>query len=188
MTAIARPGLVLPSIFTATAVTPLKEIMDEVRAATDLPDILDVTLFTGFAYGDVPEIGATVIAIVDGDEALAIRTAERLCARLVAAREVLYRAAPLYDPHSALDKTDELLADDCRPVVLSEHADRGNVSTHLLKALLARDVGRVVVPYLHDPIAAKAARSAGLGGQLKTTLGGKSSEMAGAALLFSNGI
>ncbi|MBT5193950.1 MAG: M81 family metallopeptidase [Rhodospirillaceae bacterium] len=183
--ALARPGLVLPSIFTATAVSPLKEIMDDVRAAADQPGILDVTLFTGFAYADVPEIGATVVAIADGDEALAIRTAERLSSRLVEAREELYQAAPLYEPYAALDKAAELLTDGCRPVVLLEHADRGNDSTHLLEAMLARDVGRVAIPYLHDPIAAKAADSAGLGAQLMTTLGGKSSEMAGPPLLFS---
>ena len=183
--AMARPGLVLPSIFTATEVSPLKEIMADVRAAVSEPGILDVTLFTGFAYADVPEIGATVLAVADGDEALAIRTAERICARLVDPREELYGAAPIYDPGEALEKTAQLLDQGTRPVVLLEHADRGNDSTHLLHALLARDVGRVAVPYLHDPIAAKAAASAGLGAQLMTTLGGKSSEMAGAPVLFS---
>ena len=173
--AMARPGLVLPSIFTATEISPLREIMTDVRAATAEPGILDVTLFTGFAYADVPEIGATVLATADGDEALAIRTAERLSARLVEAREALYGAAPIYDPMAALEKTAQLLARGSRPVVLLEHADRGNDSTHLLHAMLANDVGRTAVPYLHDPIAAKAAASAG----------GKSSEMAGAPVLFS---
>lgn len=183
--AMARPGLVLPSIFTATEISPLREIMTDVRAATAEPGILDVTLFTGFAYADVPEIGATVLATADGDEALAIRTAERLSARLVEAREALYGAAPIYDPMAALEKTAQLLARGSRPVVLLEHADRGNDSTHLLHAMLANDVGRTAVPYLHDPIAAKAAASAGLGAQLMTTVGGKSSEMAGAPVLFS---
>ncbi|MDP7546309.1 MAG: M81 family metallopeptidase, partial [Alphaproteobacteria bacterium] len=62
---MARPGLVLPSIFTATDVSPLREIMAEVHAAAEQPGILDVTLFTGFAYADVPEIGATVLAVAD---------------------------------------------------------------------------------------------------------------------------
>ncbi len=185
VTAIARPGLVLPSIFTATAVSPLKEIMDDVHAATDEPGILDVTLFTGFAYGDVPEIGATVLAVADGDEALAIRTAERICARLVAEREQLYRAQPIYDPTEALALAADHLSAGRRPVVLLEHADRGNDSTHLLQAMLASDGARIAVPYLHDPIAAKAAASSGLGAQLMTTLGGKSSEMAGLPVLFS---
>ena len=183
--ALARPGLVLPSIFTATAQSPLREIMDEVHAAATLPGLLDVTLFTGFAYADVPEIGATVLAVADGDEALAIRTAERLCARLVDAREALYGAAPLYEPDAALAQAATLVAAGIRPVVLLEHADRGNDSTHLLQAMLNHDAGRTAVPYLHDPIAAKAAASAGLGAQLMTTLGGKSSEMAGPPVLFT---
>jgi microcystin degradation protein MlrC len=183
--ALARPGLVLPSIFTATDVSPLREIMLEVDAAAKQPGILDVTLFTGFAYADVPEIGATVLAVADGDEGLAIRTAERLSARLLEAREAMYNAAPLYDPHDALDKATALLAEGIRPVVLLEHADRGNDSTHLLQALLERGVGRAAVPYLHDPIAAQAAASAGVGSQLMAALGGKSSELAGGPVLFT---
>ena len=185
VTAVARPGLVLPSIFTATDVSPLREIMAEVREAAKQPGILDVTLFMGFAYADVPEIGATVLAIADGDEALAIRTAERISARLVEEREALYNAAPLFDPDTALDKAAELLAQGVRPIVLLEHADRGNDSTHLLQTMLDRGVPRTAVPYLHDPIAAMAAGSSGLGGQLMTTLGGKSSEMAGFPVLFT---
>ena len=183
--AMARPGLVLPSIFTATEISPLHDIMAEMRSEAAQPGILDITLFTGFAYADVPEIGATVLAIADGDEALAIRTAERLSARLAEAREELYHAAPLYEPHAALDKAAALLAEGVRPVVLLEHADRGNDSTHLLEAMLARRVGRTAVPYLHDPIAAQAAASAGVGGQLMLTLGGKSSELAGLPLLYT---
>ena len=183
--AMARPGLVLPSIFTATEVSPLREIMAEVRAAGDQPGILDVTLFTGFAYADVEDIGATVLAVAEGDEALAIRTAERLSARLAEAREALYGAAPLYAPDDALVKAEALIAAGVRPVVLLEHADRCNDSTHLLEAMLARGVGRTAIPYLHDPIAAKAAASAGVGSQLMTTLGGKSSELAGPPILFT---
>jgi len=183
--AMARPGLVLPSIFTATDVSPLREIMAEMRTAAEQPGILDVTLFTGFAYADVPEIGATVLAVADGNEALAIRTAERLSARLTEAREVLYNAAPLYDPDEALDKAAALLAEGVRPIILLEHADRCNDSTHLLEAMLERGVGRTAVPYLHDPIAALAAASAGVGSHLMTALGGKSSELAGAPLLFT---
>jgi microcystin degradation protein MlrC len=183
--AVARPGLVLPSIFTATDVSPLREIMAEVHAAAELPGVLDVTLFTGFAYADVPEIGATVLAVTDGDEALAIRTVERLSARLAEAREALYSAAPLYDPEAALDKAAEMLAKGIRPIVLLEHADRCNDSTHLLEAMLARGVGRAAVPYMHDPIVAKAAAAAGVGSQLMTALGGKSSELAGMPILFT---
>ncbi len=187
VTAMARPGLVLPSIFTATEVAPLSDIMAEMRAEAEQPGILDITIFTGFAYADVPAIGATVVAIADGDEALAIRTAERLSARLAEAREALYHTAPLYDPEAALDKAAELLAQGIRPVVLLEHADRGNDSTHLLEAMLARgaNLGRTAVPYLHDPIGATAAASSGVGSQLMLTLGGKSSELAGLPLLYT---
>jgi len=78
-----------------------------------------------------------------------------------------------------------LIADGVRPIVLLEHADRGNDTAHLLQAMLKRGVGRAVVPYLHDPIVAKAAASAGVGNQLIMALGGNSSELAGMPILFT---
>ena len=54
MLGFAKADLVLPSIFTATALSPLKEIMAAARALErDNPAIHDITVFTGFAYADV---------------------------------------------------------------------------------------------------------------------------------------
>ncbi|MDP6343205.1 MAG: MlrC C-terminal domain-containing protein, partial [Alphaproteobacteria bacterium] len=91
----------------------------------------------------------------------------------------------LFTAKSALDRAAALVGDNRRPVVILEHADRANDSTHVLHEALASGIGRIAVPYLCDPIAAKAAASAGVGNQLMTTLGGKSSELAGGPVLVS---
>ena len=42
------------------------------------PGVLDITVFCGFAYADVPDCGMSVAVVTEGDLALAQRTADRL--------------------------------------------------------------------------------------------------------------
>ena len=84
--AFAKPGVMLPSIFTATALRPLADIK---RQAADWQareeGLLDVSVFCGFAYADTPDTGMSVIAVADGDEDLARRAAADLTCRSNAA-------------------------------------------------------------------------------------------------------
>lgn len=53
--AFAKPGVMVPSIFSTTGLSPLKEIVDaSVAMAEREPGCLDVSVFTDFSYADVP--------------------------------------------------------------------------------------------------------------------------------------
>jgi len=184
--AIAKPGVVLPSIFTATALPPLRTIVDQAKALpVDNDGLLDVSVFCGFAYADVPQIGFSVVAIADGDPGLARRSAEQLALRIVEQQETLLHRELVFDPAAALARARELAQSGLRPVVLLEHADRCNDSTYLLRELL-RDTGlRAAVPYLWDPRAAEAASAAGVGSRVEIDVGGHSSPRAGGPVQLS---
>jgi microcystin degradation protein MlrC len=186
--AVRKPGLALPSVFTATAQQPLAAIMAAAREAEARPGILDISVFTGFAYADVSCIGASVVVVADGDELGAARTANDLSNRMRAAREELYRPQSLTGVNSAIETATSLVAQGRRPVVILEHADRGNDSTYVLQQLLRKRTPRVIVPYVTDPIAAIAASNAGVGGQLMTALGGRSSDFAGEPALVGGSV
>src|SRR5690606_7015403 len=66
-----------------------------------------------------------------------------------------------------------------RPVVLLEHADRMNDSTHLLRALLEHDPGPAMVPFLLAPEAAGQAHAAGAGSRIRLSLAGKTAPETG---------
>jgi microcystin degradation protein MlrC len=67
-----------------------------------------------------------------------------------------------------------------KPIVILEHADRVNDSTHVLHAMLGRTNGvKVAVPYLWDPKAAAEAVRAGQGATVSIEVGGHSSDRAG---------
>lgn len=179
--ALVKPPVVLPSIFTATALAPLKDIVAESLALPQrVPGILDASVFCGFAYADTPDLGFSVAVVADGDRALAQREAERLAGRVWDAREALLHGELVDDLDGGLAKAKEIARGDARPVVLLEHADRMNDSTWALRRLVAESEDLAVhCPYLWDPETATAAVAAGAGTRLAVALGGKSSERAG---------
>ncbi len=184
--ALVKPPVVLPSIFTATALAPLQDIVAESLALTEkVPGILDASVFCGFAYADTPDLGFSVAVVADGDDALAQREAARLAGRVWAAREALLHEELVDDLDGGLAKAKRIARGDPRPVVLLEHADRMNDSTWALRRLIAENAdsqeGGLAVhcPYLWDPETAAAAVAAGAGARLSVTLAGKSSERAG---------
>ena len=186
VSALRKPAVTLPSIFTATAKAPLSEIMAKARALeAEHEAVLDISIFTGFAYGDVKDIGFAVVVISNGDHALAERIAEELEQDIVARREELYPSQALLDAEQAVQRAQDLVAAGQRPVVILEHADRMNDSTHVLRVLVERKVERVAVPYLCDPHGVHVVMSAEAGRRLLIPVGGRSSERAGGAVIVA---
>ena len=175
--AFAKPGIVLPSIFTATALRPLADIKRQAAAWQAREDaLLDLSVFCGFAYADTPDTGMSIVAVADGDEALARRAADDLAEQCSLNRFRLLKRELVHSVGEGLEKA---AAVEEGPVCLLEHADRMNDSTWTLRELLARDMGPAYAPFFCDPEAAAACAAAGAGARLKLAFGGNSSEKAG---------
>jgi len=178
---LVKPPVVLPSIFTATDLPPLKDI---VAASVDAPNrdsrILDASVFCGFAYSDTQDIGFSVAVISDNDHTRGDALAAELGERIWEAREALLHAELVYNLEQGVDHARDLARCNNKPVVMVEHADRRNDSTWGLKALLARqDTPSSYVPFLWDPETAAQACMAGKGARIAMRLAGKSSNRAG---------
>ena len=177
--ALRKPGVMVPSIFSATGMAPLSGIVAEsVAMARDGQDYLDVTVFAGFSYADVPNCGFSVLAVA-ADPATAGEAAARLDGEIRRRKRDLLHGDLVLDIPTAVERAIALAADADRPVVLLEHADRCNDSTYLLRALLERKVRRAAVPYIWDAKAAAACLAAGAGAEVTLDVGGHSSERAG---------
>ena len=179
--ALVKPPVTLPSIFTATALAPLKEVVAESLALPQkVPGVIDASVFCGFAYADTPDLGFSVAVVADGDRALAQREAARLAARVWDLREDLLHEELVDELPGGLAKAKALARESAKPVVLLEHADRFNDSTWALRQLIeAADGLAVHCPYLWDAETAEAAIRAGAGARLTVRLAGRSSDRAG---------
>jgi microcystin degradation protein MlrC len=179
--ALVKPPVVLPSIFTATSLAPLSEVVAESLTLPErVPGVLDASVFCGFAYADTPDLGFSVAVVADGDAALAAAEAGRLAGRVWDLRHALLHEDMVDDLDPGLARAKAIARRDQRPVVVLEHADRLNDSTWALRRLIAEPDGLAVhCPYLWDPETATSAVAAGAGARLAVALGGKSSARAG---------
>lgn len=177
----ARPGIILPSIFSATVLEPLATLMAHARDLEEhTPGVLDITIFCGFAYADVPDCGMSMVVVTDGDAALAQRTADRLADLARDWRTVLFRRELVLDVPTGVSKALEMAKTAEKPICILEHADRLNDSTYTLRELLARGSGaRVFAPFMFDPESAAACVAAGTGAEVQLQLCGKTSPQAG---------
>jgi len=118
--AIAKAGAILPSFNMRTADGPMAEI-EALAASRTGGNILDVTPFGGFAYGDTPAAGAAVAVTADGDRAAAELVAaalakemyqrrERFAVRLPAPEEVLPDLVRTKKPAAVLEPSDNPLS------------------------------------------------------------------------------
>lgn len=180
---LVKPGVLTPSIFSATQLRPLADILAEARRLErESPGYLDVSIMAGFSYADAVNTGFSVIAVTDGDAGRAESVAGALSETIWRQRHALYRPERIYHLDEAVEYALEKAPRVAKPIVLLEHADRMSDSTYLLDALIRRDAQRTAVPFLWDPQAARDAAAAGVGATATLTLGAHSSRRAGPRL------
>ncbi|HZT80095.1 MAG TPA: M81 family metallopeptidase [Gemmataceae bacterium] len=170
--ALAKPPLIVNIMVHDTSCEPLKSFMDEARALERQPGILAASLLPGFAYADVPQMGPAVVVVSDGDPALARREADRLAGRLWEARDRLTRQLPDAATAVALALKAERL-----PAVLVDTGDNvgggsAGDGTVLLAELLRQGATDAVV-CLYAPEEVKQCGAAGVGAEVRLTVGGK---------------
>jgi microcystin degradation protein MlrC len=185
---LAKPGVLVPSIFSATSLEPLSGIIAKAaRIQAASPTYLDITVMAGFSYTDAHNTGFAVLCSAD-DASQAQKAADELSSDIHGQRQALYRPVPVHSVADALDYTADQLDEfksqggKHKPFVLLEHADRVNDSTYVLAAMLERGMRNAAMPFLWDSAAAQAAAQAGAGHDVELELGAHSSDKAGPRL------
>lgn len=153
---------------------PMRSFVAEMSALEGADGVLSVSFGHGFPWGDVPEAGAKVWVITDGDPQLAATIAERLGRRLWAMRSATdARPQPLA---SAIERL--LTASGHGPIVVADVADNAgggasSDSTFVLEALVVAGIGDVAIGAFWDLGAIRLCRDAGEGAVLDLRVGGK---------------
>ena len=158
----------------ATSHPPIDEAFRLVHEIEKRPGVLSVALATGFPWSDVPEVGASVLAVADGDPALAQATADEVGTWVWERRKLWYHEAPTIG---------EALAEGERvgkyPIILADQADNtgGGApgdSTEVLQTFIDRRLQDALVLYMVDAEVAEQAHAAGAGSRISVAVGGKS--------------
>nr|WP_047169305.1 M81 family metallopeptidase [Sphingomonas sp. Y57] len=166
--------------FFHTTREPMRSFVAHMEAFEGRDGILSVSLGHGFPCGDVPETGARLWVIADGDASRAQALADRLGSDFWALRDQV--AARSIDVAQALDQAQ---AATRSPVVIADVADNpgGGApgdSSFILAHIIERRIANVALGAIWDPLAVAICRTAGVGARLLLRIGGKAGPTSGA--------
>ena len=183
--AMAKPGIALPSVFSATQLEPLSELVAFAEASTSDGTLLDCSFFGGFSYADTPDTGITALAVADNNNEVANNWVKSMAARCWELKGQLFREDLIYEVKGGVEYALKLTQSSNKPVCILEHADRLNDSTYVLKELIKKGVSKVYAPFMFDPDLAELANRAGVGSEIEQPMFGKSSSKAGGSIIAS---
>ena len=180
---VIRLPMLLPTTTTYEGIG--KEFLQRLIELEEASECIDISWFHGFPYTDIEHVGSFVVVTHrDGDQEG--DHAEKFATELWSRREE-FRPLSL-SGDEAIDAAAEF---DDGPVVIHETSDNCGAGTpgdgtHLLRAMLARGLGRdACFAFIVDPTVARQAHEAGVGATLNVEIGGRSDELHGAPLVAS---
>lgn len=146
----------------------------QARAYQQEHGVRTVRIAHGFFPANIPEMGMSVLAVTDGDQARAEEIAQTLADAIWNARDTLKRHYTPLD--EALDMADEELGG---PLVLGDGSDNPGAgglcdTTHVARRILERGITGAAIGVLRDPENVKKCFEAGVGATLSLRVSGMS--------------
>ncbi|MEQ8713049.1 MAG: M81 family metallopeptidase [Cyclobacteriaceae bacterium] len=148
-TASRKPPVITGTVLQWTGQSPSMDIMERARRwEARLPDVF-VSVFYGFPWSDVPDVGAAVHVMTNGDQNLADSIANDMEEFIWRVRED-FALGKYPMPKEAVAQAKSALAAGRTPVVLGDYSDRPGDATWILDELIKQDVSGVLYGALTD--------------------------------------
>ena len=175
---LEMPPMIINILKQHTREEPALSLIKDADTAAKRSRILSTSPVLGYQYADVEEMGASFLAVADGDLRAAKSAARWMAKRAWERRHEFVGDAP--PPAQALK---EATAFDGKPVVLMDVGDNvGGGSTADSTILLDEAIRlgiRDMLVVLWDPESVKRCAQAGIGAEISLKVGGKTDNMHG---------
>jgi len=172
-TATRRPGIITATVLQWTGASPAMDIMERARRWEARENDAYVSVFFGYPWSDVPDVGATVMVVTNDDQGLADRIAEDMSEYMWRVREEFAHGQfPL--PREGVRQVRSAVAAGQTPVVIGDHSDRPGDATFILKELIDQGVDNFILGALRDErvLEALAETNARVGDHFAMDVGG----------------
>ncbi len=184
--AFRKPKIVSASVFQASEYPPMKKVYDRCRKWEE-KGVFCASVAPGFAYADVPDLGASVFVVTDDNHELAEECAQDLHDLMWSLRDELTRKLP--GAKEGVAEVLELIDSGKKQVVVAYHDDRLGDGTHVLRELLEQGAENWCSAGLADPEALKKlAANNKVGDKVDLTAGGWLHEISGEPVEISGTI
>jgi microcystin degradation protein MlrC len=156
-----------------TPVEPAASIVREMHELETRDTVLSVSHAHGFPWGDVPDASAKLLVVTDNDIETGRKIASDLAETIWSLRDETHPTGLSID-----EAFDTALASESGPIIMADHADNAGVgapsdSTHILQAILDKNVENVASGFYWDPVAVRFCVEAGEGTEFTLRIGGK---------------
>ncbi len=158
--ATRRPGIITATVLQWTGAPPAMEIMARAERWEARQEDAFVSVFFGYPWSDVPDVGATIHVMTNGDQALADHIADDMNEYVWRVREAFARGT-LPQPEEAARLVRDAVARGAVPVAVGDHSDRPGDATHILRAFEAAGIGNVLYGTITSPATLDALAAAG---------------------------
>lgn len=159
-TATRKPGVITATVLQWTGASPSMDIMERARRwEARVPDAF-VSVFYGFPWSDVPDVGATVHVMTNGDQARADEIADDMSDFIWRVRERFARAQ-FPRPAVAARMVRDAIGAGQTPVAVGDYSDRPGDAVHILRAFEAAGISRVMYAAITSPDDLEALQAAG---------------------------
>jgi microcystin degradation protein MlrC len=177
--ATRKPGVITPSVYQGTGVSPAMEIMERARRWETREKDAFVSVAFGFAYADVPDAGAAVMVITNNDQRLADRIADDMSEYIWRMREA-FAGKRIPKTEEGVSLAIAAAREGRTPVVIADHSDRTGNSSHILEELIRQGAGNFCITTISDAHAIEAiGLSASVGDRVRVNVGGWADRFAG---------
>jgi microcystin degradation protein MlrC len=169
--------IVSASIFQASEFPPMKYIYNRCRE-WERKGVFCASVAPGFAYADVPDLGASVFVVTDNDHLLAEEAAQDLNDLMWSLREELTRKLP--GASTGVSEVIEMVKKGTRPIVIAYHDDRLGDGTHILRELINQGAVNWCNTCIADPVTLNTLKASHkVGDRVQVTIGGWLHEISG---------
>ena len=175
-----KPAIITPTVLQWTGQSPSMDIMERARRWESREQGAYVSVFYGFPWSDVPDVGTAVHVMTNNDQALADRIADDMAEYIWRVREPFASGAfPM--PEEAVERTQEAISLGATPVVLGDYSDRPGDATWILEQLIEQGASKVLYGALRDErvLDSLAIRNAQPGDPFDMEVGGFTGPQAG---------
>jgi len=175
---VRKPKVITPSVFQGTGTSPSMEIMERARIWEEEYPGTYVSVAYGFAYADVPDAGAAVMVVANGNKLLADRIADDMSDFIWRRREA-FAGKKIPKVEEGVARAIAAARAKQIPVIVADHSDRTGGSTWILEELIKQEASRFCITTLRDEKALAALKGKKAGETVTLSLGGYSDKYAG---------
>ncbi|MHC4580637.1 MAG: M81 family metallopeptidase [Planctomycetota bacterium] len=177
--ATRKPGVITPSVFQGTGASPAMDIMERARRWECRHRDVYVSVAFGFAYADVPDVGATVMVVTNNNQELADRIADDMSDYIWRNRKA-FAGKKLPKTKEGVARAIEAVKEGKTPVVIADHSDRTGGSSQILEELVRQGAENFCIATLRDEKAISSVeRRYNTGDAITIRVGGYSDKFAG---------